>query len=143
MEFTGQFRHSIDAKGRLIVPSSIREQMGSTVRLSRWPDGCIAVWSQDGWTRIVAALQEQARSNPAARRFVRIFTASTSTEDIDKQGRVSVPPNLREHAGIDKDTVVLGALDHVEIWDPRRWADHEADSSEGESFDDLAASLTF
>jgi MraZ protein len=143
VDFTGEFRHSIDAKGRLIVPSSLREKLGSDVRLSRWLDNCIAVWSEEGWGRIVEQLQEQARSKPNARRFVRQFTSSTSHEEIDKQGRVSVSQKLRDVAGIDKDTVVIGALDHVELWDPQRWAEHEADTSEGESFDDLASGLDF
>jgi MraZ protein len=127
----------------LIVPSSLREKLGSDVRLSRWLDNCVAVWSEEGWSRIVEQLQEQARSKPNARRFVRQFTSSTSHEEIDKQGRVSVSQKLRDVAGIDKDTVVIGALDHVELWDPQRWAEHEADTSEGESFDDLASGLDF
>lgn len=143
MDFTGEFRHSIDAKGRLIVPSSLREPLGRNVRLSRWLDDCIAVWSGEGWDRIVGQLQEQARSNPKSRRFVRQFTSSTSPEEIDKQGRVSVSQKLRDLAGIDKNTVVIGALDHVELWDPERWAQHEADTVEGESFDDLASGLDF
>lgn len=143
MDFTGEFRHSIDAKGRLIVPSSLREPLGRPVRLSRWLDNCIAVWSEEGWDRIVGQLQEQARSNPKTRRFVRQFTSSTSPEEIDKQGRVSVSQKLRDLAGIDKNTVVIGALDHVELWDPERWAQHEADTAPGESFDDLASGLDF
>ncbi|MBK5229189.1 MAG: division/cell wall cluster transcriptional repressor MraZ [Actinobacteria bacterium] len=143
MDFTGEFRHSIDAKGRLIVPSSLREPLGRTVRLSRWLDNCIAVWSEEGWDRIVGQLQEQGRSNPKARRFVRQFTSSTSPEEIDKQGRVSVSQKLRDLAGIDKSTTVIGALDHVELWDPERWAQHEADTTPGESFDDLASGLDF
>jgi MraZ protein len=143
LDFTGEFRHSIDAKGRLIVPSSLRERLGSDIHLSRWLDASIAIWSVEGWDKIVAQLESQARRDKNIRRFVRQFTSSASPEEIDKQGRVQVSQNLKQLAGIEKDIVVIGALDHVEIWDPQRWDEHVADTDDGQSFDDLASGLDF
>lgn len=142
MGFSGEYRHAIDAKGRLIVPSQLRSELGSTVHLSRWLDRCIGIWSEESWNKITAKLEEAGSSDFQTRRFVRQFMSSSVSEEIDKQGRVSIPQKLRDLAGISKDAVIIGSLTHVEVWDPERWDMQDSDE-DGASFEELAAGLEF
>lgn len=142
LNFTGEYRHTIDAKGRLIVPSRLREEFsGDRVTLSRWMGNCIAMWSEEGWRKIASALMEQGSANPSARAFVRTMAASAHTDLIDKQGRINVPVHLRDFAGITRECVVTGALDHGEIWNPDRWRD-QVETVAGD-LDELASQLNF
>ena len=121
MSFTGEYRHTIDTKGRLIVPSRLRDELvEGRVVLTTWPDGCIALWSGAGWQEFEAKLLTQRAGSQNNRKVVRTFAASAFTDEVDRQGRISVPSHLREQAGIDKDVVVVGALDHAELWAPDR-----------------------
>ena len=120
--FMGEYRHSIDAKGRLIVPSRLRSPLGGDkVVLSYWLDGGIALWSAAGWEAIEARLLAQGRGSAAARATVRAIASTAYEDEIDTQGRISVPPQLRQAAGIDRDVVVIGVLDHAEIWAPEKF----------------------
>ena len=120
--FLGQYRHSIDTKGRLIVPARLRPALaGDEVVLTPWLESCIAMWSAEGWAEIEAKLRAQANASPQSRSFVRQVASSAHYDEIDKQGRISVPTNLREIAGIDQEVVVIGALTRAEIWDAARW----------------------
>ena len=121
MSFTGEYRHTIDTKGRLIVPSRLRDELDEgRVVLTIHPDGCIALWSGEGWREFEAKLLTQRGSSKDARKVVRTFAASAFTDEVDRQGRVAVPQHLREQAGIEKDVVVVGVLDHAELWSPDR-----------------------
>lgn len=143
MSFTGEFRHSIDAKGRLIVPSRMRDELsGDEVVLTVWLNDCIAMWSAEGWADLERSLREQNRGDRNARAFVRRIAASAHPDEVDKQGRITVPLNLREDAGITKEVVVAGALDHGEIWSPERWEQEKAKGSEGQ-LEALAEGLQF
>ena len=113
MPITGRFRHTIDAKGRLIVHSKIREGLQSDdVVLVKWPDGCIAMFTEERWAELTEALLRQPKNNADAREAARQLGASAHTDGIDRQGRITVPSELRDYAGIDKDVFVVGALDH-------------------------------
>ena len=143
MSFTGEFRHSIDAKGRLIVPSRLREELeNDQVVLTQWLDGCIALWSGEGWRELDQKLREQRRGDRNARAVVRAIVASAHTDQVDRQGRVTLPPNLRELAGITKEVVVTGALDHAELWSPEAW-DGERTKVAAGRLDELAQELNF
>ncbi|HEX2050439.1 MAG TPA: division/cell wall cluster transcriptional repressor MraZ [Actinomycetota bacterium] len=143
MSFTGEFRHTIDAKGRLIVPSRIRDELeDDRVVLTRWLNGCIAMWSGPGWRSFEQSLLEQGRSSASARSVVRAIAASAHQDAVDRQGRIGVPAKLRSWAGIERDAVVIGALDHGEIWSPQRWQDEQAKVEEGR-LDELAQELSF
>jgi MraZ protein len=143
LSFTGEFRHTIDAKGRLIVPSRLRDELDDDhLVLTPWMNGCIALWSGPGWRELEAALKEQRRSDTGARSFVRGIAASAHQDTVDKQGRITVPQHLRDWAEIGKDVVVSGALDHGEIWSPDKWAGEKA-NFEPERLDELARDLNF
>jgi MraZ protein len=140
LSFTGEFRHTLDAKGRLIVPVRMRDELaGGVVHLTRWLDGCIAMWSSEGWARMEGKLAEQpVASSPTARAFVRLVSGSHHEDEIDKQGRITVPQHLREFAEVTRDCVVTGAVDHGEVWSPEKWEQQQALGEDG-GFEQLAA----
>lgn len=138
--FLGEYRHTIDTKGRLIVPARLRPALaGDEVVLTRWLEKSVAMWSQEGWGEIEATLRAQAGTSAGSRAFVRLVAASAHADQIDKQGRISVPQHLREHAGIDKEVVVIGAVTRAELWDPQRWA--ELKQTGDDSLEELAAQM--
>ena len=100
--FMGEYNHSIDAKGRLIVPSKFREQLGSEFVVTKGLDGCLFVYSHEEWQRIEESLREKPLTSKDARKFLRFFFAGAATCEVDKQGRINLPANLREYAGIDR-----------------------------------------
>lgn len=141
MSFTGEYHHTIDSKGRLIVPSRLRDELsGDRVVLVKYLNGCIAMWSEEGWERLEHDLLELGRSDPTARGLVRNLAASAHQDEVDRQGRISVPQNLREYAGISRDVVVTGALDHGEVWNPDRWREQQVGTAD---LDELAQQLKF
>jgi MraZ protein len=123
--FTGEYRHTVDAKARLAVPSKFRAQLAGGAMVSRWLDLCLAIWPRDGWERLasrVAALPTV--ENPGARAFSRFVFASAVEIEFDAQGRFVLPAYLREAAGLEGEAVVVGSLDHAEIWAPARWEEY-------------------
>ena len=122
MSFTGEYRRTIDSKGRLIVPSQMRGEIeDETVTLVASPDGCVEMWSGDNWRNYERKLLEQRRSSTVARSVTRRIAASARSDRIDRQGRLHIPDHLREWAAVDRDVWVVGHLDHAEIWSPNRW----------------------
>ena len=141
--FKGEYRHSIDVKGRLIVPSRLRPALaGDEVVLSYWLDGGIAMWSAEGWKDIEARLLAQGRGSAAARTLMRVVASSAYEDEIDKQGRISVPPQLREAAGIERDVVVIGVVDHAEIWAPERYDEMKQTNLEPGQLETMVEGLT-
>ena len=140
MSFTGEFRHTIDAKGRLIVPARMRLELGEEVMVSRWLDPCIAIWSMEEWHDIEMKLRAQKSGSAAARRLTRKIAGSAHPDTVDKQGRVIVPAHLREAAGITRDVVIVGALNRVEVWHPDRYAAEELEEGQ---LEELAEDLDF
>ena len=127
--FMGEYNHSIDAKGRLIVPSKFREQLGSEFVVTKGLDGCLFVYSHEEWQRIEESLREKPLTSKDARKFLRFFFAGAATCEVDKQG-INLPANLREYAGIDKEVVSVGVFSRVEIWSKERY-------QENSDFDDM------
>jgi MraZ protein len=143
LSFTGEFHHTIDSKGRLIVPSRLRDKLrDDEVVLVVSPDGCIDMWSGDGWRDYERKLLEQRRSNPGNRAVIRSIAASAHTDQVDRQGRMAIPEHLRRHAGIDRDVIVVGALDHGEIWSPERYEREQSTIREG-GLNDLVQQMDF
>ena len=116
----GEFNHSIDEKGRLIIPAKLREDLGDSFVICNGLEGCLFVYSQEEWNKFVQELETLPRMNKDARIFKRYFFGSASEGSFDKQGRVLVPPSLRKAAHLEKDVVLVGVQDRVEIWDKEK-----------------------
>ena len=122
--FMGEYNHSIDQKGRLIVPSKFREQLGNEFVVTKGLDGCLFVYSNEEWQRIEEKFREIPLTTKDARKFSRFFFAGAATCEVDKQGRILLPSNLREYAAIEKEVVSVGVLSRVEIWSKDRWREN-------------------
>lgn len=119
--FLGEFQHSLDAKGRIILPSRFRGRLESGLVLTRGLDGCLWVVSLEDWERFSERLNEISVADPRGRDTARFFFAGASEDRPDKQGRISVPEPLRRHAALERDAIVLGAGPRIEVWSPDRW----------------------
>ncbi|MDE6202362.1 MAG: division/cell wall cluster transcriptional repressor MraZ [Lachnospiraceae bacterium] len=119
--FMCEYNHTIDAKGRLIIPSKFREALGDEFVVTKGMDGCLFVFDNSEWQ----AFEEKLRSLPMidkeARQFTRYFLAGAASLEVDKQGRILLPAVLREFAEITKDAVLVGVGNRVEIWSKDRW----------------------
>ena len=118
--FMGEYNHTIDAKGRLIVPAKFREQLGEAFVITNGNDGCLNIYTNEDWETFLEKLS-LLPNNRDKREIVRAFVSKANTVEVDKQGRILVPPALREHAGLEKDVVLAGAIDKIEVWDKERW----------------------
>ena len=119
--FMGEFNHSLDAKGRTIVPASFREQLGQNFVITKGFDNCIYVYDEYNWTKLQDKLATMPMLNASARNIRRMLVGSAAMLDTDKQGRILIPSPLREYARIVKDIVFIGNIDHIEIWDKEAW----------------------
>ena len=113
--FMGQYNHTIDTKGRLIVPSKFRERLGDEFVVSKGMDGCLFVYANEDWTAFEQKLTSLPLINKEARKFARFFLAGASQVEVDKQGRILIASNLREFAGLDKDVVLVGVQEPAGI----------------------------
>ena len=128
--FMGEYNHTVDTKGRLIVPSKFREQLGDEFVVTKGLDGCLFVYSKSEWENIEEKFRNVPPTTKDARKFARFFFAGAASCEVDKQGRILLPVVLREYAGIEKDVVSVGVVNRVEIWDKDKW-------QESNSYDDM------
>ena len=119
--FTGEYRHSVDDKGRLAVPSRFRAQLDAGLVVSRWLDSCLAIHTKAGWDALAEKVAQLPITDANARRFSRFIFAGASETTLDGQGRVLLPGYLRDMAGLASEAVVVGSRDHAEIWAPDTW----------------------
>ncbi|BAK46227.1 MAG: division/cell wall cluster transcriptional repressor MraZ [Lachnospiraceae bacterium] len=119
--FMGQYNHTIDPKGRLIVPAKFRDQLGDEFVMTKGLDHCLYVYPMSEWEQIEEHFNEIITTGKEARKFSRFFFAGAASCEVDKQGRVLIPGVLREFAGLKKDTVLAGVRNRIEIWDADRW----------------------
>ena len=119
--FTGEYRHTVDEKGRLAVPARFRAQLDGGAVVARWLDECLAIFPKAAWDDLATKVRGLPITDPAARNFQRYLFAGAFDVDLDRQGRVLVPQGLRQFAGLEGEAVVVGSLDHAEIWAPTRW----------------------
>jgi MraZ protein len=118
----GQFEHTLDDKNRLTLPAKFRQAFEGGVVVSRGLDGCLFVFTRDNWDSFVAGqLEGLSPFSKEARQMSRFIFAGAAETELDKQGRVMVPPALLTHAGLGREVVVAGVRDHVEIWDSEAW----------------------
>ena len=119
--FMGEYNHTIDAKGRLIIPSKFREALGDEFVVTKGLDGCLFVFDNSEWQAFEAKLRSLPMIDKEARQFTRYFLAGAASLEVDKQGRILLPAVLREFADITKDAVLVGVGNRVEIWSKDRW----------------------
>lgn len=137
--FMGEYNHTVDAKGRLIVPSKFREQLGDEFVVTKGLDGCLFVYENTEWKILEEKLKKLPLTNANARKINRFFLAGAALCEVDKQGRILLPAVLREFAGIEKDAVMVGVGNRIEIWSKESWTsanvyddmDEIAESMEG------------
>ena len=135
--FYGQHRHGIDEKGRLIFPSKYRDDLGDVFYITRGLDRFLLVYPQDEWNKLEESLKSLPMSKGSA--IQRFFFSNTEKTSFDKQGRVLIPANLREYAGLDKDIVIAGVGNRIEIWDAPKYDD--LNSVDAVDPDDIAAQM--
>ncbi len=119
--FMGEYNHTIDAKGRLIVPSKFREQLGSEFIATKGLDGCLFVYPKEEWANIEEKFRNIPLTTKDARKFSRFFFAGAAVCEVDRQGRILLPQVLREFADLQKEAVLAGVLSRIEIWSKERW----------------------
>ncbi len=119
--FMGEYNHTVDAKGRLIVPSKFREQLGEEFVVTKGLDGCLFVYENSEWKALEEKLHALPLTNANARKFSRFFLAGATTCEVDRQGRILLPAVLRDFAKIDKDAVLVGVGSRIEIWSKDVW----------------------
>lgn len=119
--FMGKYNHTIDPKGRLSIPSKYREILGDEFVVSKGMDGCLFVYANEDWKVFEAKLASLPLINPEARQFARFFLSGAQPVTVDKQGRILMPQDLREFAGLEKDVVLAGMGGRIEIWSLERW----------------------
>ena len=117
----GEYEHSLDVKGRIIMPSKFREDIGDKFIVTKGLDGCLFAFSKEEWTKFEEKLSQLPISNKEARIFTRFFFAGAIDCELDKQGRFLIPANLRDFAGFIKDVVIVGMNSRVEIWSKEKW----------------------
>ena len=136
----GEFEHSLDAKGRIIMPAKLRESIGEKFVVTKGLDGCLFAFSLSEWTNFEEKLKSLPLSNKNSREFTRFFLSGASECEIDKQGRFLIPTNLRSIANLKKDIVIIGVGTRIEIWDKEKWEDYN--SAENISVEDIAENMT-
>ena len=136
----GEFEHSLDAKGRLIMPAKLRESLGEKFVLTKGLDGCLFAFSIDEWTNFEDKLKALPLSNRNSREFTRFFLSGATECEIDKQGRFLIPGNLRDAANLIKECSIIGVGTRIEIWDKEKWNQYNSD--ENMSVEDIAENMT-
>lgn len=129
--FLGEYQHSLDAKGRVILPARFRDQLAEGAVMAKALDGCLAVYPAEEFSRVAAQAMEAAKRGGRERQAARTFFSGAAEFTPDKQGRVAIPPHLREFAELERDVIIAGMFHRVEIWDARRFRelDRQGDAS--------------
>ena len=138
--FMGEYRHSLDAKNRLIIPARFRDELGDTFVVTRGFDGCLTVYTEDQWKKIVSQLEQLPVTKSEVRKYVRSLLSKAQECEFDGQGRIQLPQSLVGVADITKKCVIIGAADHLEIWSEERWDAY--DETSDETFEADAETLT-
>ena len=121
--FIGEYHHSIDDKGRLIIPSKFRSELGEKFILTRGIENCLFAYSETNWTKIINKLETLHFTKKDARAFIRFFLSGATIAEFDKQGRINITSPLISYANINKECVIIGAGDKIEIWSEESWND--------------------
>lgn len=136
----GEYNHSLDAKGRVSVPSKLRLDLGESFIVTKGLDNCLFAYSKDEWATFESKLKSLPLTNTNARNFVRFFFSGATECEIDKQGRINIPQNLRDYAAVTKDVTIVGVGTRVEIWDREKW--NKYNSEENLNVDEIASQMS-
>lgn len=117
----GEYHHSLDEKGRLIIPAKFREGLGSSFVVTRGLEGCLFLYSQMNFQKVMTQLSTLPFTKKDARNFSRFFLSGAIQSEFDKQGRISITPSLKDYAGLIKDCVIIGVGERLEIWSEEAW----------------------
>lgn len=117
----GEYNHTIDEKGRIIIPAKIRDSLGENFVLTKGLDGCLFAYGKEEWENLEEKLKSLPLGSKEARSFQRYFFSGATLVSYDKQGRIVIPSKLREHATLDKEVVIVGVSKRIEIWDKDKW----------------------
>lgn len=137
--FMGEHHHNIDSKGRLIVPAKFREDLGEVFVLTRGLDQCLFGYPLSEWKEIEQKLKGLPLTKKDARAFTRFFFSGATESEIDKQGRTNIPAPLLQYAKLEKECVILGVSNRIEIWSKQIWEDYFNESEE--SFAEIAENM--
>lgn len=137
--FIGSYQHSIDEKGRIIIPSRFREGLGSRSVITRGLDQCLFLFPIEEWEKQSRELANLPLSKADARAYSRLFFAGASECELDKQGRIMIPPYLREYGKLDKDVVIIGVSSRIEIWAASVWQEYSQKAEA--SYEEIAEHL--
>lgn len=137
--FMGEYQHTVDTKGRLIIPAKYRDALGDAFVITRGLDNCLFGYPMDEWRKLEEKLKELPMTKKDARAFARFFFSGATEVDLDKQGRINIPAPLIQHAHLEKDCVIVGVSSKIEIWSKDAWEKYFSESAE--SFDDIAENM--
>ncbi|MBO4919097.1 MAG: division/cell wall cluster transcriptional repressor MraZ [Erysipelotrichaceae bacterium] len=137
--FIGEYQHNLDAKGRIVVPGKFREELHANFILARGLDGCLSIYSLKQWDKMFEEIDKLPTTKKAARQYIRMLTSTATECTLDNQGRIQIPSFLSKPVNIVKECVVIGANDHIEIWDKATWDNYYLDASN--SFEEVAENL--
>ncbi len=135
----GEYQHSLDSKGRLIIPAKFRENIGEGAVITRGLDNCLFLFPIAEWKILEEKLKALPLTKADARQFVRFFFSGASECEFDKQGRITLPQNLRTYGEIDKDVVVIGVSNRIEIWSKERWEKYVLEAED--SYETIAENI--
>ena len=136
---SGEYRHNIDQKGRVIIPSRIRDEFGERIVITRGLDGCLFGYSEKTWESIMQKLNSLPFTKRDARNFTRFMTSGAITLEFDKQGRINIPNYLNQYAALIRGVVIVGVIDRIEIWSSDKW--EEFMNNNIESLSDISENL--
>lgn len=132
----GEYQHTLDSKQRLFIPAKLREELGETVVITNGLDGCLFMYSQEEWKKMERSILQLPSAK--SRKLARYFIAAAKDVSVDKQGRITIPSELRDSIGLTKDVTIAGMLSRAEIWDTATWKKYNEDVLDA---DDIAASM--
>jgi len=138
--FTGEYIHSFDNKGRVIIPSKFRDELGEVFYIGKGLDKCLFVYPIQAWEEFIGKLKNLSAFNKEERFFLRQFVSGFTECTFDKQGRLIVPPNLREFSNLKEDVAIIGVIDKIEIWNKENWDAYS--NSEEFDFDSIAEKMS-
>ncbi len=137
--FIGQYQHTIDGKGRVIMPARFRDRLGETFVVTRGLDQCLFIYTMHEWERLAGSLESLQFTRRDHRTFTRFFFSGAAEVQLDSQGRCLIPPHLREHAGLERDLMIIGVSGRIEIWSLKGWEVYKEDAAI--SFEDIAEKI--